>query len=221
MDFLHSIKELLHPETLIKTVGLFGIFGIIFAESGLLVGFFLPGDSLLFLAGFFAYLGYFNIAVLAVGCFLAAVIGDSVGYAFGRRVGRRLFNRKDSVFFHKDNLEKAEKFYEEHGKKTIVLARFLPIVRTFAPIVAGMAQMEYKTFLAYNVIGGFIWSIGLVFLGYFLGKLIPPDIMEKYIVLVVVLIIAISVLPTAFHILKDEKSRKNIIGMITKPFGKK
>ena len=125
-------------QTLLPTIGYFGIFAIVFAESGLLIGFFLPGDSLLFTAGFLASQGIFNIVLLTLGCFIAAVVGDSVGYAFGHKVGRRLFNRKESILFHKDNLIKAENFYEKHGRKTIIVARFLPVVRTFAPIVAGI-----------------------------------------------------------------------------------
>lgn len=137
-------------QTLIETVGYAGIFAIVFAESGLLFGFFLPGDSLLFTAGFLASQGIFNIFILSSGCFLAAVFGDSVGYMFGHKVGRRLFHKKESFFFHKDNLQKAEIFYEKHGGKTIILARFLPFIRTFAPIVAGIGNMHYPTFLVYN-----------------------------------------------------------------------
>jgi membrane-associated protein len=212
-------------QTILPAIGLFGILAIVFAESGLLIGFFLPGDSLLFTAGFLAYLGYFNIWVLTIGCFIAAVAGDQVGYAFGKKVGRRLFNRKDSMLFHKENLEKAEKFYEKHGAKTIVLARFLPVVRTFAPIVAGMAHMNYRTFVTYNLIGGLLWAVGLTLLGYFLGQLIPAEIMEKYLYVVILVIIILSVLPTAVHILKDKESRDKLlsfaISVASKPFSKK
>jgi len=212
-------------QTILPAIGLFGILAIVFAESGLLIGFFLPGDSLLFTAGFLAYLGYFNIWVLTIGCFIAAVLGDQVGYVFGKKVGKRLFNRKDSMLFHKDNLIKAEKFYEQHGKKTIVLARFLPVVRTFAPIVAGMAHMEYKTFVIYNIIGGLLWAVGLTLAGYFLGRLIPAEIMEKYLYVIILLIIVLSVLPTAIHILKDKESRDKLmafaLSLASKPFGKK
>ena len=135
------------------------VFVIIFAESGLLIGFFLPGDSLLFTAGFLSSQGVFNIYILVLLFFIAAVFGDSAGYAFGRKFGKRLFERKNSLLFHKENLLKTRRFYDTHGKKTIILARFLPVVRTFAPIVAGIADMHYPTFLLYNVIGGLLWGI--------------------------------------------------------------
>lgn len=194
---------------LIQVYGYFLIFPIVFAESGLLIGFFLPGDSLLFTAGFLASQGYLNIWVLATGCFICAVLGDSVGYSFGHRVGRRLFHRKESWLFNPRHLEKAEKFYEKHGKKTIILARFMPVVRTFAPIIAGIARMEYKTFLVYNVIGGLLWGVGLTVAGYFLGRLIPD--VDKYLLPILVVIIVISVAPTVIHILHErKKGRKHI-----------
>src|SRR3989344_247173 len=199
-------------QTLLPTIGYFGIFAIVFAESGLLVGFFLPGDSLLFTAGFLASQGIFNIGLLALGCFIAAVVGDSVGYAFGHKVGRRLFNRKESILFHKDNLIKAENFYEKHGRKTIILARFLPVVRTFAPIVAGIGKMEYRTFISFNIIGGFLWSVGLTIAGYVLGSVVPN--VDKYLLPIIILIIILSVLPQIIHLLKDKDSRKQIIAFI-------
>lgn len=201
------------PE-IIKAIGMFGVWAIVFAESGLLIGFFLPGDSLLFTAGFLASQGYLNIVVLTIGCFVAAVAGDQVGYMFGKKVGKRIFKKEDSLLFHKDNLMRAEKFYEAHGKKTIILARFLPVVRTFAPIVAGVGNMEYKTFLTYNLIGGFLWAVGLTVLGYFAGSLIPANVMEKYLIAIIGLIIILSVAPTVFHILKDKESREKILQMI-------
>jgi len=186
------------------------LFGVIFAESGLLIGFFLPGDSLLFTAGFLAQKGLFglNIWVLIVGFFAAAVLGDNVGYSFGRRVGRRLFNKQDSVLFHKNNLTKAEDFYKKHGKKTIILARFVPVVRTFAPIVAGMGDMHYSTFVFYNIIGGLLWAVGLPLAGFFLGNLIPES--EKYLEVIVLGIVFLSLLPTLHHILKDPNARREI-----------
>ncbi len=196
------------PE-IIKAIGLFGVLAVVFAESGLLVGFFLPGDSLLFTAGFLASQNLLNIYTLTVGCFIAAVAGDSVGYAFGKKVGKRLFHREDSIFFHKKHLEKAKLFYEKHGKKTIILARFLPVVRTFAPIVAGMGDMHYPTFLSFNIIGGFLWSMGLTLAGYFLGKSIPD--VDKYLIPIVLVIIILSIMPTALHILKDSDNRKNLL----------
>ncbi len=193
---------------LLPTIGIFGIFAIVFAESGLFFGFFLPGDSLLFTAGFLASQGIFQIVPLTIGCFLCAVAGDSVGYWFGHKVGRRLFNRDNSVFFHKDHLIKAEKFYEIHGKKTIILARFMPAVRTFAPIVAGIGKMEYKTFISYNVVGGFIWSVGLTMLGYVLGESIPN--VDKYLLPIIGLIVILSILPQTYHILKEKDNRDKI-----------
>jgi len=179
--------------TLIKTAGYFGLFFIIFAESGLFFGFFLPGDSLLFTAGFLASQGFFNIFVLLGLSAFAAISGDSVGYSFGRRVGKAIFKKDDSLFFNKKNLLKAQQFYEKHGSKTIVLARFVPIVRTFAPIVAGAAGMKYRTFITYNLIGGFVWTFGMLLGGFFLGSVIPD--VDKYLLPIIGLIIFVSVLP--------------------------
>ncbi len=190
---------------------------IIFAESGLFFGFFLPGDSLLFTAGFLASQDILNIWVLLPVFFVAAVLGDSVGYSFGRRVGRRIFNRDDSFFFHKKHIDRAEKFYEKHGKKTIIIARFVPVVRTFAPIVAGIGKMDYSTFLAYNVIGGVLWAIGLTLAGYILGAVIPN--LDKYLHIVVGIIIVVSLLPAVWHVAKDPEMREGIMSKL--PFGKK
>lgn len=195
------------------------LFGIVFAESGLLVGFFLPGDSLLFTAGFLASKGLLDITILVVGFFLAAVIGDSVGYMFGHKVGKRLFQREDSFLFHKNNLLKAKAFYEKHGKKTIILARFVPVIRTFAPIIAGMGDMHYKTFLIYNIIGGVVWGIGVTLLGYFLGGLVPN--IDKYLIPIVGAIVIISILPTVYHIGKDPENRKQIVHHVKKRLRRK
>jgi membrane-associated protein len=186
---------------LIEMAGLLGVTLIVFAESGLFFGFFLPGDSLLFTAGFLASQGYFSIWTLSVLCASAAIVGDNVGYAFGKRVGPRLFNREDSAWFNKQNLERAHAFYERHGGKTIVLARFLPVVRTFAPIVAGMAAMSYRNFLAYNVLGGVLWGAGLTWAGYFLGSVIPE--IEEYVLPIIVLIVITSVAPSAIHVWRE------------------
>lgn len=206
----------MHLDTILPSIGIIGIAAIVFAESGLLIGFFLPGDSLLFTAGFLASQGIFNITILSFISFIAAVVGDSVGYAFGHRVGKRLFHRTDSVFFHKDHLMKAEKFYEIHGKKTIVLARFMPIVRTFAPIVAGIGKMEYRTFLAYNVIGGLLWAVGLTWAGYILGNSIPN--VDKYLLPIVGAIVIVSILPQAIHILKEPENRRAMQSFVAKRF---
>jgi len=194
---------------LIKSVGYLGIFGIVFAESGLLIGFFLPGDSLLFTAGFLASQGYLNIYLLVAGILTAAILGDNVGYMFGKKVGPKLFNRKDSLFFHKDNLMRAEKFYEKYGPLTIVIARFIPVVRTFAPIVAGIGRMKYRTFLSYNIIGGILWTIILTLAGFFLSKIIPD--VEKHLELIIAIIIIFSVIPPVFHILKDKIARRRLL----------
>ncbi len=191
---------------LIKIVGYIGIFAIVFAESGLLVGFFLPGDSLLFTAGLLASQGYFDITWLVSLIFIGAVFGDNVGYAFGRSVGPKIFRREDSILFHKKNLVRARDFYKKYGPMTIVLARFMPVVRTFAPIVAGVGEMKYKTFMFYNIFGGFIWSFGLTLSGYYLVKIIPG--VEKYVSWIIIGIIVISVLPPIWHILKERYSKK-------------
>lgn len=193
-------------EELIKTVGYLGIFAMVFSESGLLIGIFFPGDSLLFTAGFLASVGFFNIYFLAIFCFVAAVFGDNIGYAFGKHYGPKIFNKEDSFWFHRRHLEKAQKFYEKHGGKTIVLARFTPIIRTFAPIVAGAGNMEYKVFFFYNIIGGFLWGVGITFAGYFFGKLIPN--VDKYLLPIVFLIILISLLPTITHLVKNYLFKK-------------
>lgn len=196
-------------QTILPTIGYIGIFAIIFAESGLFFGFFLPGDSLLFTAGFLASQGIFDIHILAVACFIAAVLGDSIGYTFGTRVGKKLFYKTDSFFFHKDNLERANVFYKKHGKKTIILARFMPIIRTFAPIVAGIGEMDYRTFISYNIIGGVLWAMGLTYGGYFLGSLIPN--VDKYLLPIVLGIVFLSISPGIYHVIKDPDSRKKIM----------
>ncbi|MBF8280667.1 MAG: hypothetical protein HW383_440 [Candidatus Magasanikbacteria bacterium] len=197
---------------LIKTVGYLGIFGIVFAESGLLIGFFLPGDSLLFTAGFLASQNVLNIWVTVIGAFICAVAGDSVGYSIGRRLGPALFKREDSLFFHKDHLARAQKFYERHGGKTIILARFMPIVRTFAPVIAGVGRMRYAAFLTYNVIGGGLWAIGITLLGYFLGSVVPG--IDKYLAPIIILIILLSIAPSVIHILKNPEHRAQTAVMI-------
>ena len=188
---------------LIKTVGYLGIFGIVFAESGLFFGFFLPGDSLLFTAGLLASQGFFDISALVFLVFLGAVLGDQVGYAFGRNVGPKLFKRENSLFFNKQNLIRAREFYEKYGVATIILARFMPIIRTFAPIVAGIGQMKYRTFVWFNLIGGLLWSVALTLSGYYLVQIIPG--IEQYISWIVIGIVIISVIPMIVHWVKTKK----------------
>jgi membrane-associated protein len=176
------------------------LFLIVFAESGLFVGFFLPGDTLLFAAGFLASENILNLPLLLVLFFIAAVTGDTLGYKFGRKYGRNLFNKPDSRLFHQDNLQKAEEFYEKHGKSTIILARFIPVIRTFAPIVAGIGNMDYKTFLSYNIVGGFVWTVGVTLAGYFLGQIIPD--IDKILLPVILGVVVISVLSSLVHLRK-------------------
>jgi membrane-associated protein len=178
---------------IIKTLGLVGIFLTVFAESGLFFGFFLPGDSLLFIAGLLAATGSFDIRILILICLVAAILGDSFGYWIGSRYGRRFFNKEESLFFKKRYLVETEVFYEKHGKYTVVIARFIPIVRVFAATVAGISLMDYKTFLVYNVLGGILWVLSLTLMGYYLGTLIPnPD---TYIMPIIFTIIALSFVP--------------------------
>jgi membrane-associated protein len=179
--------------SLITWAGYIGIFIIIFAECGVLLGIFLPGDSLLFTAGFLASQGKLDLTLLMLICFAGAVLGDNFGYAFGRRAGPAIFKKEDSIFFHKKHLERAARFYDAHGGKTIILARFMPIIRTFAPILAGVGRMNYKVFIIYNLIGGALWAIGLTGLGYFLGSTIPG--VDRYLFPIVLLIIIVSMLP--------------------------
>ncbi|QLE54747.1 DedA family protein [Nostoc sp. TCL26-01] len=192
---------------IIKSLGYFGVWGIIFAESGLLIGFFLPGDSLLFTAGFVASQNLLNIWILIIGAFICAVLGDNVGYTTGYRFGRRLFQKEDSWLFQKKHIVKTQKFYQQHGKKTIVLARFVPIVRTFAPIVAGVGSMQYRTFMFYNLIGGLVWTFGITLLGFFLGKSLPPEQVDKYLLPIIGLIILVSLIPSIIHLIQEHKSK--------------
>lgn len=195
----------LDPRFLIETFGYVGLFLIVFAESGLFFGFFLPGDSLLLTAGLFAYKGLLNIWVLLPMLFVAAVLGDNVGYWFGRKTGPPLFQREESLLFRPKNLLTAKKFYDKHGGKTIVLARFMPFIRTFAPIVAGAVEMDYKRFMMFNLIGGLVWAVGVTVAGYFLGSIFPPEVLDRYFVLIVLVVIVLSVLPTAIHLWQENR----------------
>ena len=188
---------------LIQMVGLIGIYCFIFAESGLFFGFFLPGDSLLFTAGVLASAGYFNFGFLFIGCFVCAVLGDSVGYYFGTKVGPKIFTRQDSFFWNQKNIEKTNNFYKKYGNKTITLARFVPIIRTFAPIMAGVGKMKYKVFLLWNILGGFLWVGVVTTLGYFLGNHIKN--IDKIILPIILLIIFISIVPILFQFIRERK----------------
>ena len=194
MDALHGLfAQLSDVRGLIEWGGLALIVLIVFAETGLLIGFFLPGDSLLVTAGVFAATGHPNIVTLLVLVTLAAIVGDQVGYYIGYRAGPMIFRREDSMFFKRAHLLRAHAFYEKHGGKTIILARFMPIIRTFAPVVAGVGTMEYRQFVTYNVIGGFAWVWSMSLLGYGLGSVIPD--IDKHIHKVIAVVVFLSILP--------------------------
>ncbi len=192
------------PEFLL-TVGYIGLFIVIFAETGLFLGFFLPGDSLLFVAGLLASNGLLSLPALLGIVFTAAIIGNTVGYFFGKRVGPALFTRDESILFKRSYVEKAEEFFNCYGAKTILLARFMPIVRTFAPILAGVGKMDFREFFFFNVIGAFLWSFGLILGGYFLGRIVPD--VDRYILPIVLLIVVASILPGALKLLKESKKK--------------
>jgi membrane-associated protein len=196
----HNTVAAVDPRTLIETFGTLGLFFIVFAESGLLVGFFLPGDSLLVTAGLLASQGVLNFPLILLGCFLAAVAGDQVGYVFGARVGPSLFSRPNSRFFRRSHVERARRYFDEQGAKTVVLARFVPIVRTFTPVLAGVGQMRYRRFVTYNVLGGFLWAIGVTTVGYTLGEAVPD--IDRYIVPIVAVILVASFVPIAREVLR-------------------
>jgi len=187
--------------SLIETVGYIGLFLIVFAESGLFFGFFLPGDSLLLTAGLLASRGQLDITILLIALPIAAILGDSIGYWFGKRTGPRIFTREDSLLFRRRNLLAARAFYERHGGKTIVLARFMPFIRTFAPIVAGAVEMEYRRFLLFNVVGGLMWGVGVTAAGYYLGQTIPD--LDRYFLAIVAAVIFVSAVPAMLHMLKE------------------
>ena len=204
-DLFHKLTDV---ENLVRVGGLTAMTAIIFAETGLMIGFFLPGDSLLVTAGVFAAMGQLNIWAVNGLLIVAAIVGDTVGYWFGRRVGPALFTRPKSLLFNPDHLRRAHDFYEKHGGKTIIIARFMPIIRTFAPIVAGMGAMEYRRFLSFNVFGGLFWVISMTGIGYFLGQ-IPGvrDHIEVVILVVVFLSILPGIIAFARERLKKKKSR--------------
>ena len=195
------------PE-LIRIAGLFGLIIIVFAETGLMIGFFLPGDSLLITAGLFAFKGDLNIWTLNIALVLAAIIGDATGYYIGRRTGQALYSRPNSLLFRRDHLIKTHEFYEKHGGKTIIIARFMPIVRTFAPVVAGAAEMTYRNFAIYNVVGALLWVLSMTLTGYFLGAVVPD--IDKQIHKVVAVVIFLSLLPPGIAWLKSKMQQKKL-----------
>lgn len=195
----------------IVAASIIGVAGVVFAESGLLIGFFLPGDSLLFTTGFLIHSGLLpvNIHLAVLIIFIAAVLGDSVGYWFGRKAGARVFKKPDARLFKQEYVRRARIFYEKHGGKTIILARFIPIVRTFAPIVAGTSRMDYKRFLTFNIVGAFLWAAGVTYLGYGLGSVFESMGIEiDHILLpLIAAIIFISILPAIIHLIRDKQMR--------------
>jgi membrane-associated protein len=193
----------LDPQTIIRTGGLVLVAGIIFMECGVLIGFFFPGDSLLFTAGFLASQQAFGLDIwaLSILCGVAAALGPLVGYWYGNLWGPKLFNREDSIWFHKKHLIRAHEFYEQHGGMALIIARFMPIVRTFAPVVAGMAGMHYRRFVIYTVLGAVVWAMGVTWLGYFLGSLIPDA--GRYLEYIVAAIIIVSIAPPVIHLLRE------------------
>jgi membrane-associated protein len=203
------LKEIFHKltdvETLVRVGGLTAMTIIVFAETGLLVGFFLPGDSLLVTAGVFAGTGQLNLLPLILVLTAAAILGDTVGYWFGRKTGPALFKRPKSLLFNPEHLRRAHDFYEKHGGKTIVIARFMPIIRTFAPIVAGMAQMQYRRFLSFNVFGGALWVLSMTLIGYFLGQI--PGVRE-HIEVVILVVVFLSILPGIIAAAKEWRKNR-------------
>lgn len=218
IEFLYAIKDYLNPKFIIDTMldklGIyvyFGLFFIIFAETGLAVGFFLPGDSLLVVAGLFAAAGKLNLFILLISLFIAGILGDLVGYLTGRRMGKAIFSRPKSRIFNPNHLLKAHKFYEKYGGKTIILARFVPIVRTFAPIVAGAAEMPYRKFAVFNIFGSFLWIFSMLLAGYFLGGLVESAFgikLEDHIDKVVIVVVLLSILPIIIEYVKARRERK-------------
>jgi membrane-associated protein len=210
------LLALLNPQTLLEQGGLLLLAALVFAESGLLIGAFLPGDSLLFIAGFLTSSAGVDVvgshvlpplAVVALVAFIAAVVGDQVGYIFGRRVGPYVFRRPDARVFKQQHVFTAQEFFERHGPKTIVLARFVPIVRTFAPVVAGTGRMPYRTFVTYNILGAFLWAVGLTVLGHYLGQV---DAVKDHIELALIAIVGISLLPVVREVAKSRKERRHL-----------
>lgn len=204
-SFISLITLLNNPFLLIKTVGYIGLFLIIFAETGLLFGFFLPGDSLLITAGLLAFMGKLSLETLLISLSIAAIIGDALGFYIGQKLGVLLYKKKNSLFFRKKHLEAAHDFYKKHGGKTIIFARFIPIIRTFAPTVAGAAQMSYMRFSLFNIFGGLGWVFSTILGGYYLGHLFGEKI-EKYIHFLIIAVVLISISPLILKWLKSRKS---------------
>ncbi len=203
------LNVMLDVTHLIESGGLILIAGIIFAESGLLAGFFLPGDTLLFTAGFFAAQGKLPLGWLLLVVFVAAVAGYEMGYRIGARFGKRLFSKKEGIIFRQEYLERSEEFYKKHGGKTVLLSRFVPVVRTFAPVVAGIGNMPKPRFTSFNAAGAVIWTTSIILLGHWLGKRIPN--IDKYLLPAVAIATLLTFGPTIIHLLRDKKFRTKIL----------
>jgi membrane-associated protein len=211
-DLFHRLSNL--PE-LVQWAGLFGLAAIIFSETGLLIGVFLPGDSLLVTAGLLAARGYLNVYALAPVLTVAAICGNSVGYFIGRATGPRIFNRENSLFFNKKHAIRAHEFYEKYGRKTIVLAQFMPIIRTFAPVVAGVGGMKFRTFITFNIMGAVLWIWSMVAIGYFLGSYIPG--IDQHIEIVVAIVVFISLLPGLISWYRGRRAKRYDTSSASKP----
>ena len=220
IHFLTEVKDFLNPKLLIdymlNLLGVyvyFGLWFVVFAETGLAVGFFLPGDSLLVVSGLFAAAGKLNVAFVLMAFFLGSVLGDSTGYWTGRVMGKTLFNRESSRIFKPSRVEKARHFFEKYGPKTVILARFVPIVRTFAPLVVGAAEMPYSKFLPFSILGGLLWINSMVLAGYFLGGVIERALgikLEDHIEKVVIVVVALSLLPPLIEFLRHKFGKKEL-----------
>ncbi|WP_316780854.1 DedA family protein [Pedobacter antarcticus] len=210
-DFWNTLHQFIDPEKLLKEGGFYVVMFVIFAETGLFFGFFLPGDYLLFLAGMFVATGKLdvNIYVLIAGLFVAAVSGNFTGYWFGKKTGPVLYDRKDSFFFKKKYLKAAEVYYNKQGAFALIMGRFVPIVRTFAPIFAGVVKLDFKKFALYNISGGFLWITSLTLLGYFLGKKFEKEI-NDYLLYIIVCFIVITTIPLIITFLKKRVEKNNI-----------
>jgi len=219
LDFLYQVKDYLNPKFLIDWMLAFlgswvylGLWFVVFAETGLAVGFFLPGDSLLVVAGLFAAAGKLQVALVMLAFFLGSVIGDSTGYWTGRVMGKTLFNRESSYIFKPSRVEKAKHFFEKYGAKTVVLARFVPIVRTFAPLVIGAAEMPYAKFLTFSIVGGALWISSMVLAGYFLGGVIETALgikLEDHIEKVVIVVVFLSLLPPIIEFIRHRSGKRS------------
>ena len=206
-DLFHRIYDV---ESLVRVGGLLALTAIVFTETGLLVGFFLPGDSLLVTAGIFAATGDLNLWTLNIVLSLAAILGDTTGYVIGFKTGPMIFRREDSLFFHRKHLITAKQFYDQYGGFTIFIARFIPILRTFAPVVAGVGKMQYSRFIAYNVFGGIFWVFSMTFAGYFLGRMVPN--IQEQIHIVIAVVIFLSLLPGIAKLAREKWKTRSSLG---------